>query len=324
MSSSRGIVNDALSRVGHNKRYIFWFHVLNVALAWLGADAFGNQAHEILDHSLRGGRLVHGFDLGVLIGMFMRPEFGSVVAAAAPAMHFAVLYFALTALFMPGVLEGFASNYRLPREEFFRACGRNLWRFVRLMIVAAIVMAIAAGVLFGIRFMLLKKAAESTNELLPFYVRLATVGVIFLIMTALRIGFDLAETDVVLSDQRLVRRAIAAGFRHTWRRLGSLLGAYVVIALVGVAILVGGVLAWIKFVPPASVFGAAVISQFTLLLLLIPRFWQRGVAVTYYLQNMVEPIAERSFAPAPVTSSAGAEAAPCAVIPSAPPEPAGT
>ncbi len=323
MSSNRGLVSDALSRVGHNKRYVFWFYVLNVALAWLGAGAFGNQAHEILDHSLRGGRLVHGFDLGVLVGMFMRPEFGSMVAAAAPAMHFAVLYFVLTALFMPGVLQGFASNYRLPREEFFRACGRNLWRFVRLMIVAAIVMAIAAGVLFDIRFMLLKKAAESTNELLPFYVRLATVGVIFLIMTALRIGFDLAETDVVLSDQRMVRKAIAAGFRHTWRRLGSLLGAYVVIALVGVAILVGGVLAWIKFVPPASVFGAAVISQFTLLLLLIPRFWQRGVAVTYYLQNMVEPIAEKSFAVA-VASPAAVEPAPAAVMPSAPPEPAGS
>ena len=44
-------------------------------------------------------------------------------------------------------------------------------------------------------------------------------------------------------------------------------------------------------VPPASVIGAFFVSQLTLLLLLIPRFWQRGVAVTYYLQNMVEPIA---------------------------------
>jgi hypothetical protein len=40
----------------------------------------------------------------------------------------------------------------------------------------------------------------------------------------------------------------------------------------------------------------------TLLLLLIPRFWQRGVAVTYYLQNMVEPIAVRSFAQVPVVA----------------------
>ena len=42
-----------------------------------------------------------------------------------------------------------------------------------------------------------------------------------------------------------------------------------------------------KFVPPASVVGAFLVSQLMLLLLLIPRFWQRGVVVTYYLQNMV-------------------------------------
>jgi hypothetical protein len=73
-------------------------------------------------------------------------------------------------------------------------------------------------------------------------------------------------------------------------------------------------LAWIKFVPPASVGGAIVVSQLILLLLLIPRFWQRGVAVTYYLQNMVEPIAVQSFTPVPVAP------APAPVVPSTPPE----
>jgi hypothetical protein len=41
------------------------------------------------------------------------------------------------------------------------------------------------------------------------------------------------------------------------------------------------------------------VSQLTLLLLLIPRFWQRGVAVSYYLREMVEPIPVQSFAPVP-------------------------
>ena len=326
MNRNEGLLGGALSRVGHNKRYIVWFYLLNVALAWLGAGAFNNQVHEILDHSLRSDRLLHGFDLGVLVGMFMRPEFGPTRAASAPAMHFAVLYFLLTALFMPGVLEGYASNFRLAREEFFRACGRNLWRFVRLMIVAAIVMGIAAGVLFGIRSPLLKKAAESTNELLPFYVSVASLCLIFLIMTALRIWFDLAEADVVLSDQRAVRKSIASGFRHMWRSLGHLLGAYVLIALVGIAVMTAGLLAWIKFVPSASIVGAVIVSQLTLLLLLTARFWQRGVAVTYYLQSMVAPIAEKSFAPAEVAPIA-AEPAPVAVMPSAtiaPAEPAGT
>jgi hypothetical protein len=148
-----------------------------------------------------------------------------------------------------------------------------------------------AGALFGIRSALLKAAGESTNELLPFYVSMASLLVIFLVMSGIRIWFDLAQTDVVLSDQRAVRKSIRAGFRHMRRDLGRLLASYVVTTIVAAIVLVAGLWVWMKFVPPAGVIGAFFVSQLTLLLLLIPRFWQRGVAVTYYLQNMVEPIA---------------------------------
>jgi hypothetical protein len=328
MSENKGLLSDGLSRVGNNKRYIFWFYVVNVGLAWFGAGAFNNQVHEILDHSLRADRLLHGLDVPTLIEMFARPEFGPTMASMAPAMHFAVLFFILTTLFVPGVLQGYAATYRLPREDFFRACGRNLWRFIRLLIVAGIVMGIVAGALFGIRMPLLKKAAESTNEMLPFYISMASLAVIFLVMTALRIWFDLAQTDVVLSDQRAVRKSIGAGFRHTWRNLGRLLGSYVLTTIVATIILVAGIWIWAMFVPAASVFGAVVVSQLTLLLLLIPRFWQRGVAVSYYLQNMVEPIAVQSFTPVPVVAPVVAPvvvdpvAAP--LIPNLPPEPLGS
>ena len=322
MSENKGLLSDGLSRVGNNKRYIFWFYVVNVGLAWFGAGAFNNQVHEILDHSLRADRLLHGLDVPTLIEMFARPEFGPTMASMAPAMHFAVLFFILTTLFVPGVLQGYAATYRLPREDFFRACGRNLWRFIRLLIVAGIVMGIVAGALFGIRMPLLKKAAESTNEMLPFYISMASLAVIFLVMTALRIWFDLAQTDVVLSDQRAVRKSIGAGFRHTWRNLGRLLGSYVLTTIVATIILVAGIWIWAMFVPAASVFGAVVVSQLTLLLLLIPRFWQRGVAVSYYLQNMVEPIAVQSFTPVVAPVVVDPVAAP--LIPNLPPEPLGS
>jgi len=312
MAETQGLLSSGWSMVTRNKRYIIWFYLLNLVLAEYGTSAFRNQAHEILDHSLLSDRLVHGFDLAVLIEMIARPEFGPTMASTMPAVYFAVLFFVATALFMPGVLQGYASTYRLPREDFFRACGRNLWRFIRLLIVAGIVMGIAAGILFGIRGALIKSAGESTNELLPFYVSMTSLFVIFLVMSVLRIWFDLAQADVVLSDQRAVRKSIAAGFRHTWRGLGRLLASYVVATIVAAIVLVAGIWAWMKFVPPASVFGAFVVSQVTLLLLLIPRFWQRGVAVTYYLQNMVQPIA--------VVESVAAVTVVAPMVPSVPPE----
>jgi hypothetical protein len=316
MIKKESLLRGALNRVWQNKRYIFWFYVLNVLLAWFGAGAFESQAHAMLDHSLLSDRLVHGFDLGVMVEMLARPEFGPALASATPAMHFALLYFFLTALFTPGVLQGYSTTYRLPREEFFRACGRNLWRFIRLIIMAGILFGVASGVLFGVRAVLLQEVAKSTNELLPFYVSLASFCAIFLVMATLRFGFDLAEADLVLSDQRVVRKSIRLGFRHAWCSLGRLLGAYVLTALIAALALLAGTLLWIELVASESLVGAVVISQLTLLLLLIPRFWQRGIAVTYYLQNMVEPVVDPSFAP--FAPTAAAESAPTDAIPAAP------
>src|SRR4029077_6374553 len=111
--------------------------------------------------------------------------------------------------------------------------------------------------------------------------QMAGLTVIFLVMTTLRIWFDLAEADVVLSDQKAVRRSIASGFRHTFRSLGRLLGSYVLITILAAMVLVAGLWTWIRVVPAESVLGAFLIGQVILLLLLIMRFWQRGVAVAY-------------------------------------------
>jgi hypothetical protein len=297
--------------------------VLNVALAWFGAGAFNNEAHSILDHSLHADSLLHGFHIATLVEMFSRPEFGTVDAATAPAMHFALFFVLLTALFLPGVLQGYAATYRLPREEFFRACGRSLWRFIRLLIMAGFVMGIVAGILFSLQGTLVKKAAESTNELLAPEVRFAGLLVIFLVMTLLRIWFDLAQADVVLGDQRAVRKSIGVAFRHMQRNLGPLFGSYLVTTVVAALVLAIGIFVWIKLVPPAGLRSAVLVSQFTLLLLLIPRFWQRGIAVSYYLQDMVEPMPVVPLTPAPVVEPEAAEAIFPPVIPVPPPEPAG-
>jgi hypothetical protein len=250
-----------------------------------------------------------------------RPEFGPTSASGGAGVFFAVLFFVATALFLPGVLQGYASTYRLPREDFFRACGRNLWRFIRLMIVAGIVFLIVGIPLFGIRGALVKAADESTNELLPVYLSFGSLFVIFLVMSVLRIWFDLAQADVVLSDQRAVRKSIGAAFRHTWRGMGRLLTSYVVATIFAAIVLVAGIWVWMKFVPPASVVGAFFVSQLTLLLLLIPRFWQRGVAVTYYLQNMVQPIAVvETVTAVAVVAPVAAEPVAAPVIPTVPPE----
>jgi len=324
MNENSGLLSAGWGMVARNKRYILWFWLLNLTLAEFGAAAFRRSAHAILDHSLYAGNLVHGFHVAAFGELLTRPEFGPMPSATMPAVYFAVLFFLATALFLPGVFQGYASTYRLPREDFFRACGRNLWRFIRLMIVAGIVMGIVAGILFGINGAITKKAGESTNELLPFQLQIIGLAVIFLVMTTLRIWFDLAEADVVLNDQRAVRKSIGSGFRHTFRSLFRLLANYVGATIVAAIILVGGLWVWVNLVSPESVVGAFVVAQITLLLLLIPRFWQRGIAVAYLEQRMVAPLAPiRTIVtePVPVTPLAGPQLTPVGSTPDSPPAP---
>jgi hypothetical protein len=287
----RGLLSSGLGMVANNKRYLFWFWALNLTLAVFGTAAFRRSAHAILDHSLYASGMLRGFDLGAFIEMLSRPEFGPMATTTAPALFFAFLFFVATALFLPGVFAGYASPYRLPREDFFHACGRNLWRFIRVMIVAGIVMSAVAVALFTLNGAIVKKAEESTNELLPFVVRMTGLAIVFLIMTTLRIWFDLAEADIVLNDQGAVRKSIASGFRHTFQRLGGLLGRYILTTILACILLVAGLWVWLKFVAPENIWGAFAVAQVTLFLLLIPRFWQRGVAVTYWQQKMLVPVA---------------------------------
>jgi NADH:ubiquinone oxidoreductase subunit 6 (subunit J) len=315
MNDKKGLLGSGFSMVAHNKRYIFWFWLLSVVLAGFGTAGFRESAHAILDHSLYAQKLTQGFDLGVYIELLMRPELGTMNSMNFPALYFAFLFLIATALFLPGVFAGYASTYRLPREDFFRACGRNLWRFIRIMIIAGIIMGVFAIALSMANDAIVKKARESTNEVLPFELMMTGHAIIFLVMTTLRIWFDLAEADAVRNDQRAVRKSIAAAFRHTLRGFARLLGSYVLATIVAAIILLCGLLAWIKLVSPESIPGAFVISQITLFLLLIPRFWQRGIAVSYWQQHMLVPIvAIAPVAPAPVPIPTAPEPVPIAPI----------
>jgi hypothetical protein len=292
MNENVNLVFASAAIARRNKRYIVWFYLLNLAFAHFGASAFSDAAHNILDHSLYADKLLHGFNLGVFTELLTRPEFGAMPSATHPAIMFAVVFFLASLVFMPGVLLGYASDHRLPRDEFFRACGRNVWRFVRLFLFFAIIAGIVAGVLFGGLNALVTAADKTSNERLPFFTQLVGTVIILLLLTIIRIWFDLAQTEVVLRDQPAVRKAIAAGFRRTRRNLGRLLGSYVVIAIVALAILVAGILLWYAIVPPASVLGAFIVGQAMMLLLLAMRFWQRATAVAFYVREMNQPVVE--------------------------------
>jgi len=282
----KNLISAGFGIVNRHKRYIFWFCVLNLALAWLRSIAFRQMASSTLDRSLLADRLLHGFDVPALLELMGRPEAGPMLEPTKVAAHFAFVFFFATLLFLPGVMEAYTNEGRLSRDEFFRVCGRNLWRFIRVFILFAILGGAVAGALFSAEHALVKLAGKSTNELLPFSTDVAILILIFLIMTLLRVWFDLSQVDVVFRDQPAVRKSLRAGFRYTRRHLFSLLASYVVIAIVAALILLVGVWIWHEAVPPQGVAAAFVVGQSMLILWLWTRFWQRGVAAAFYLREM--------------------------------------
>ncbi|HET7207215.1 MAG TPA: hypothetical protein VFI95_11625 [Terriglobales bacterium] len=286
MNRRTNLLFDGRRIARSNKRYVVWFYALNLVLALCGAVAFRSHAHAILDNSLYADKLLHGFDVAVFVEMVARPEMGPLNASVIPAMYFAYAFFLLTLLLLPGVYAGYASSARLPRDEFFRVCGRNVWRFIRLFLFFLLVAGPIAGILFGIKNALVKGADKTSNELLPFYVQLASTIVIFLVLTFLRIWFDLAQADAVIKDESRVRRSVGAArrsLRHNWARL---LGTYVLITIVAAAVLALGLVIWEALVPAADWFAAFLVGQAILLFWLAARFCQRACAVAFCLESM--------------------------------------
>jgi hypothetical protein len=292
MNDEKNLVSAGAGIAKRNLRYIVWFYLLNLLFAWFGASGLGTHAHSIMDHSLYSDKLLHGFDVAVLVEMMGRPEFGPMKSSTMPAVFFGILFLLASLTFMPGVLLGYSSDHRISRDEFFRACGRNLWRFVRLFVLGAIAVGIVAGLLSAGAGMLAKAADKTNYERLPFFIHVGGWVIILLALTKLRIWFDLAQTDVVLRDQPAVRKSVAAGFRAMRKNRFRLLGTYVAILVIALAVLVVGILLWHFVVPPSSVVGAFIVSQLTLLLLLAARFWQRAAAVAFYVKQMAEPVVE--------------------------------
>jgi len=296
MSESR-LLGSGWSAVRKNIRYVVWFWLLSLVLARLGSSAFRNQVGPVLDNSMYADRLVHGFNPVTLIELLSLPQTGELRGLTVPSYISAALFAIATLLLVPGVLRQYTSEYRVSRDEFFRTCGRNLWRFVRLALLYALIALPVAGILFGIRAWLGSLADKALEELLPFWVGTLMLLLIFVVMTIVRIWFDLAEVDVVVRDQNAVRKSVGAGFRYTWRYLGRLLGAYVGISLIALVVLVGGIWLWHVLVPPSSVFGAFLVSQIMLGLWLAARFWQRAVAAAFYMGEMLVSPSFSGFRP---------------------------
>lgn len=294
MNANKSLLFAGLGVLRRTKRYVIWFFLLNLTLASMGAAVFRLNAGAVLNNSLESAKLTQGFDLATFVELLARPEVGSMQALNASSFDFAFLFFLLTLFFLPGVFLGYASDHRLPRPEFFRACGQNFWRFIRILIFYLFIGGIPIGILFAIQKGIDKAADHSTNELLPFTLEMICLAVIFLVAMFFRAWFDQAEVEIVLRDQNAVRKTIGPARRRTSYGLWA---TYLFIAVLAGVFLIIGLWLWHSIVPPSSVLGAFIVGQLTMFVWLKMRFWQRACAVVYYERQQDMPVADAYSTP---------------------------
>jgi len=314
MLKRTSLIYSGLSVVRRNQRYLFWFYALNLLLglfassvwsartippdlgaqilASVGLSSADGDTTGALQHSFYSDKLLHGMDLNVLLELFSRPDLAPLQATSMAMNVFGIVFFLASIGLMPGVLLGYSSDHRISRGEFFRACGTNFWRLVRLLLLFLLIAGAVAGLLLAAGFGLADAVDNAANDdRLPILVQFACLVLTILILTIFRAWFDLAQTDVVLGDQAAVRKSLGTSLRGAWQHFGQLLGCYLAITVAAAIVLVAGILLWNKLVPPGNLGGAFLIGQATLLLLLAMRFWQRATMVAFWERQKLEAVA---------------------------------
>ncbi len=299
-SGGRGYVGRGAALALRDWPAFTWLYLADLVIGLLATAGFASQAAQVLNPSLEAQRLVHGFDVSVLLGLLMRPEV--TPSALVPTSVLAALLFALVALFFtPGIVQSFLSDEHLRIGPFFQSCGAWLGRFFRLAVLELVIFGIVLGVLNALRGALLTWAGKSSDPRVYFRVGLAALLVMWLAAVVLRLWFDLAQFHLVHSSERKVRRAIPAGFRLLRQGCLRLFWIYFSITLVGWLGLAAGLWVWVKL-PPERVGLAFLVGQAILILWLATRYWQRAAEALWFRGHApaVAPAEPAAPAAAPV------------------------
>lgn len=285
MTTKSGTVGAGAKMVWRRQRVFWWVYAINFVLAVAGTMPLLSHTGGILDHSLAAGRLVNGFDLSTFFALASRP--GAPLGAAAASSIYSTLAFYVFMLFLTGgILEVYRRDETLRTGEFFEACGRFFWRFVRLLIFMGIILI---PIFLFFHFVVKwsgKLTANSPQPLAGFWVELACLLIAALFLVAVRLWFDIAQIRAVAENQRAMRRTVLQAFKITFGNFGSLLWIYLRLCFLGLAGLAAAFWVWARLLRPESIGALFLLGQAVILLWIAIRLWLRASETRWYQQRV--------------------------------------
>jgi hypothetical protein len=278
------VIREGAHLLWRRQRVLWWLYGINLFVGLIGTLPMANNLGAVLNHSLAAEHLVKSFDLSFFVELAAQPS--HPLSAGAPAsILLAIAFFALWLLFEGGILETYLRASRLTTSDFFEACGRMFWRFVRLLISMLILLVPVVIVARGVKRWSDKLTTDSPRALVGFWVEVAGLLVLVLLLMAVRLWFDMAQVRVVAENERATARALLHALRLTLANFTILFGTYLRISLVAWAFSAAAFRAWIKLVRPEWIGVSFFLGQAVLLVWLGTRLWQRATEMVWYQRH---------------------------------------
>ena len=292
------VIREGAHLLWRRQRVLWWLYGINLFLGLIGTLPTANNIGAVLNHSLAAEHLVKGFDVSFFVELAAQPS--HPVSAGAPAsLLMAVAFFVLWLLFEGGILETYRRDSRLTTSEFFEACGRMFWRFVRLLICMLIVLAPIVIIARGVKRWSDRLANNAPRATMGFWVEVAGLLVVALLLMAVRLWFDMAQVHAVAENEAAMGRALVHSLRLTFANFATLFWIYLRISLIAWAFSAAALWGWIQLVRPEWIGVSFLLGQAVLLVWLGTRLWQRASETLWYAQNRPAPSPpwERWWAP---------------------------
>jgi hypothetical protein len=304
MLERRNIFIHGLSLTLRRLPALLWTYIFNLVLALIFSVGINHQLSALLNHSLAAQRLSSGFDLGTIGETYLQLTDGPVGDAGTAAGHASIpLYLLVYFLLVPGTLFCYQTDTRARLGTLLQQGLLHFWRFFRITVLTLLVSALILGPLLFLQ----GKWADHVDEHIvgrsAFFHLLAGYIVLFLVASILRLYFDLVEVYIVqlglhLRDNgkpdRRVRRALGPAWRALIANLSQAWPIFVFLTILGFAAIILTARTSMHMLAQPRVWPTFLLAQLGLFLMLLTRFWQRGVETSLALQN---PIVTPSLPP---------------------------
>ncbi len=284
----KSVLGAGAGIVRRRQRVLWWVYVINLFLAFAATSALVGRVGSVLDYTLVANRLVHGFDVSMFAALVADPS-----APLGTAVHGSIIsslvFFIFMLFLVGGILEVYRRDQTLTTGEFFEACGRFLWRFVRLLIFFLIVLIpIVILERLVVRWSD-KLALNAVAPKLGFWVEVAGLLVVLFLLMAARLWFDMAQVRAVAENERVMRRTLLQTFRLTFTNFGSLFWIYLCPSLVSWIGLALAFRIWEKLVQPEWTGASFLLGQAVVLIWIATRLWQRASETVWYQRRHATP-----------------------------------